>query len=217
MGATQSSEPASVASAADSRRNATLRRNNEESNAFVRECIRGALIQLMASKPFASITVSDIARRAGVSRNAYYRNYASKEAILDEYLHELIDAIDATMLAYDPMTQTFDAWVALLGEMRRIAPQYRLLLDAGYGERIADALQANMNRGPHARQVGPRYAARYWAGAICAVLGQWVRDGMDASERELAVVMTDLMRRGIATATDYGTGCAAAPITDPAI
>ena len=193
------------------RRLATLHRNNEESNAFVRACIEAALIQLMETKPFSAITVSDIARRAGVSRNAYYRNYGSKEAILTQYLHGLIEAIDRTLTAYDPLAQTREAWVALLGEVRRVAPHYRLLLEAGYGGRIVDAMQRNMNRGPLSRDAGPRYASRFWAGAICAVLEQWVRCGMDAPDDELADVMTALMHRGVATAAEFGTGCAVEP------
>ena len=195
--------------ATDDRRIATLHRNNEESNAFVRECIEGALIRLMETKPFAAITVTDIARQAGVSRNAYYRNYASKEAILAEYLDGLIEAVDRTLTAYDPLTQTREAWMALLAAVRDIAPQYRLLLEAGYGGRIVDAMQRNMNRGPAAGETGPRYAARFWAGAICAVIEQWVLSDLDAPEEELADVMTALMRRGVATAAEFGTGCTA--------
>ncbi|TPF96341.1 hypothetical protein EP30_07900 [Bifidobacterium sp. UTCIF-39] len=190
------------------RRLATLRRNNEESNAFVRACIESALIQLMESKPFSSITVTDIARRAGVSRNAYYRNYDSKEAILAEYLNGLIATVDTTLTTYDPLTQTREAWIALLGEVRGIASQYRLLLEAGYGERIVDAIQRNMNRGTAASEAGPRYASRYWARAICAVLEQWVKDGMAVPESELADIMTALMHRGIDTAVEFDTSCA---------
>lgn len=190
------------------RRVATLRRNNAESNAFVRECIEGALIQLMATKPFSAITVTDIARRAGVSRNAYYRNYASKEAILEDYLRGVIEAMSAALSGYDPMTQTRESWIALLGEVRSFAPKYRLLLAAGYGPRIREAMRDHMNAAPRRESPGPRYAADYWAGAICAVLEDWVRSGMDMSAGNLADLMTDLMHRGVAAAADHGTGCA---------
>lgn len=190
------------------RRLATLHRNNEASNAFVRECIEAALVQLMESKPFSAITVTDIARRAGVSRNAYYRNYDSKEAILANYLHGLIETVNRTLTKYDPLTQTHDAWIALLAGVRTIAPQYKLLLDAGYGEHIVDAMQEHMNRSTVSHNIGPRYASRFWAGAICAVLDQWVRSDMDASDDELADVMTALMQHGVATATEFATSCA---------
>ncbi|PLS26306.1 TetR/AcrR family transcriptional regulator [Bifidobacterium parmae] len=191
------------------RRLATLHRNNEESNLFVRGCIEGALIRLMESKPFAAITVTDIARRAGVSRNAYYRNYASKEAILDGFLNTVFEEINRRMLRYDPMTQTREAWLALLAGVRRIAPQYRLILQAGQGARIRERMRVSLNRGAHRLETGPRYAAAFWAGALCEVVDQWVLAGMDVSDDELADVMTDLMLHGVATADRYHTGCQA--------
>lgn len=191
------------------RRLATLHRNNEESNAFVRDCIEGALIQLMKTKPFESITVTDIARRAGVSRNAYYRNYASKEAILDGFLAAIFEEINRGLLQYDPMTQTREAWLAMLAGVRAIAPQYRLILQAGQGDRIRERMRESMNRSAARHETGPRYAAAYWAGAICETIDQWVLAGMDASDEELADVMTDLMLHGVATAVRYHTGCRA--------
>ncbi|OZG64974.1 hypothetical protein BHAP_0723 [Bifidobacterium hapali] len=64
-----------------------------------------------------------------------------------------------------------------------------------------------MNRGPLSHDIGPHYASRFWAGAICAVLEQWVRDDMDAPDDELADIMTALMHRGVTTAAEFGTGC----------
>ncbi|MBW3078424.1 TetR/AcrR family transcriptional regulator [Bifidobacterium simiiventris] len=191
------------------RRLATLHRNNEESNAFVRDCIEGALIQLMKTKPFESITVTDIARRAGVSRNAYYRNYASKEAILDGFLATIFEEINRSLLRYDPMAQTREAWLAILAGVRRIALQYRLILQAGQGDRIRERMRASMNHSADRHEIGPRYAAAFWAGAICETVDQWVLAGMDAPDEELADVMTDLMLHGVATAGRYHTGCQA--------
>ncbi|NMM98682.1 TetR/AcrR family transcriptional regulator [Bifidobacterium olomucense] len=192
------------------RRLATLHRNNEESNAFVRECIEAALIQLMETKPFESITVTDIAKRAGVSRNAYYRNYTSKEAILDGFLSAIFERINQSLLQYDPMTQTREAWLAMLVGVRSIAPQYRLILEAGQGARIREGMRASMNRSSERSQIGPRYAACYWAGALCEVIDQWVLNDMDAPDETLADIMTDLMLHGVATAERYHTGCQAA-------
>jgi len=55
-----------------------LRQSNAESNALTKESIETALLALMKEKNFSSITITDIAKKAGVSRLAYYRNYSSK-------------------------------------------------------------------------------------------------------------------------------------------
>lgn len=55
-----------------------------ESQKLVKECIFIALTLLMEQKDYADITITDITKKAGVSRMAYYRNYESKEDILRE-------------------------------------------------------------------------------------------------------------------------------------
>lgn len=204
--------PANEATRAGDRRLATLHKNNEESNAFVRECIEEALVQLMAEKPFASITVSDIAARAGVSRNAYYRNYGSKEDILAGYLESLRLDISRPMLEYDPVEQTREVWDALLAAVADHARRYRLLLDAGFGELIRQGMCEGMGAGaPADASPGQLRALRlsnaWWAGAICSVLEEWIRSGMEASAEEVAEVGCALMREGIATARTFGNHC----------
>lgn len=59
-----------------------LRLNNEESNKLTRECLTTALMQLMKEKSLDKITITELVKRSGVSRTAFYRNYSSKEDIL---------------------------------------------------------------------------------------------------------------------------------------
>ena len=67
---------------AESRRNENLRLSNQESNRLTRECLQTALIYLMNEKPFEQIHISELARRSGVSRTDFYRNYTCKEDFL---------------------------------------------------------------------------------------------------------------------------------------
>ena len=46
---------------------------------FTKSCIMEALLQLMHTKDYNDISITDITARAGVSRMAYYRNYRSKD------------------------------------------------------------------------------------------------------------------------------------------
>lgn len=55
---------------------------NRENNSLTREALETALIYLLQTKQLASITISELVKTAGVSRNAFYRNYKSKEEIL---------------------------------------------------------------------------------------------------------------------------------------
>lgn len=67
-------------------------------NELGRECIYIALLQLMEQQPYSEITVTDIARRAGVSRMTYYRNYSSKDDILIQHIDELFRSIEGQII-----------------------------------------------------------------------------------------------------------------------
>ena len=55
-----------------------------------RQWLTAALWALMQEKPFARITISEIAERAQLSRRTFYRNFSSKEELLAAHLHALV-------------------------------------------------------------------------------------------------------------------------------
>lgn len=68
----------------------TLKRNNYESNQVTREAIRDALYILMQKKDFSEIKITEIINKSGVSRSAFYRNYKTKEDIIQELVSEFL-------------------------------------------------------------------------------------------------------------------------------
>lgn len=50
-----------------------------------REWITFALLELLKTKQLSKLAVSDVVKKAGVSRMAFYRNYKSLEQVLEEY------------------------------------------------------------------------------------------------------------------------------------
>ncbi|MDO4338529.1 MAG: TetR/AcrR family transcriptional regulator [Eubacteriales bacterium] len=65
------------------------RKKDEHDAALVKNYISTALLLLMEQNDYQSITVTDIAKKAGVSRMTYYRTYSSKEDILIQYFNSL--------------------------------------------------------------------------------------------------------------------------------
>ncbi|ALS29732.1 TetR family transcriptional regulator [Paenibacillus sp. 32O-W] len=52
--------------------------------------MRKALLQLMAQKPFAAVSITDIVKQAKYNRGTFYANYANKEDLLDDMISETI-------------------------------------------------------------------------------------------------------------------------------
>jgi AcrR family transcriptional regulator len=59
---------------------ATRRRTREE----VQQAVRAALVEMLAERPFKDVTVDELAKRAGLSRTAFYFYYPDKNEVLKE-------------------------------------------------------------------------------------------------------------------------------------
>ena len=62
--------------------------NNE---AYVKDYITESLLSLIKTSTLDKITITDIIKKAGVSRVSFYRNFTSKEDILNKYLTNVTD------------------------------------------------------------------------------------------------------------------------------
>lgn len=59
---------------------ASRRRSRDE----VQQAVRRALVEMLADRPFKDVTVDELARRAGLSRTAFYFYYPDKNEVLKE-------------------------------------------------------------------------------------------------------------------------------------
>ena len=57
-------------------------------NRFTRMCMGDALVNIMQQKAYDKISVSDIVKKAGVSRMTYYNYYETKDELVKDYIEE---------------------------------------------------------------------------------------------------------------------------------
>ena len=79
------------------RSEAVRRLSNNEANRITRESICTALLELMNTKSFDAISISELVRRAGVSRQSFYRNYRGKEEVVMEIEDTLLEELEESM------------------------------------------------------------------------------------------------------------------------
>ena len=106
-----------------------LRKSNQESNLLTREAIETALLQLLEKKDLTKISISELVKRAGVSRAAFYRNYDSKEEILESVFKRTVHNIMEQLHHYDLKTDLYLVWVHLFREARKEARVIQLAVD----------------------------------------------------------------------------------------
>ncbi|MBR2288379.1 MAG: TetR/AcrR family transcriptional regulator [Clostridia bacterium] len=71
----------------------TLKRNNEMSRENTRQNIQEAFLLLYKQHGNNGFTITDIIRRSGVARSAFYRNYQTKDDILMDIVQKSVDEI----------------------------------------------------------------------------------------------------------------------------
>lgn len=165
-----------------------LRVSNEESNRITRLSIQAALVMLMNDQNFEDITITAIVKRAGVSRTAYYRNYSSKEDILQSTIKEIVDKIIAAMNLHHPIRNSYDYWLALFQTLEEHMECLQIILKINLADTIHNELQAiQLNRSKEVTLL-TNYAATFWSGAIYSVAANWIRSGARQSAAEMATL-----------------------------
>ena len=163
-----------------------LRMSNKESNRITRECLRTALIALMGQKPFDKISVSEIVRRSGVSRTAFYRNYSTKEDILNEACNAFLDSIAASFSGSRFRNDRRGWYHDYFQDIREHADTFRLLLQAHMvNTPVFSSLSLNRKLNPPAESASP-YDFLAWAGALSSVPVHWFQNGMKESDDFMA-------------------------------
>ena len=78
-----------------------VNKSTNSQNMITKESIFTALMILMEKKNFKEISITEIAKKAGVSRMAFYRTYNMKEDIITTYIDELFQEYSKEILSDD--------------------------------------------------------------------------------------------------------------------
>lgn len=82
-----------------------LNQNNSKAQ-YSKSQITNALFLLMEKERFQEISILEICQNANVSRTTFYRNYPSKEAIIEDHIYKLLH--QAVLQEEDPLKFTSD-------------------------------------------------------------------------------------------------------------
>lgn len=167
--------------------------SNKETNRLTREAICTALVLLIKEQPFLKITITDIVKRAGVSRTAYYSNYSSKQDILVDLVDSLIYEINQKLLPYtDEKTgkakapkQFIQVLFEVLYKQRNI---YKTLLDAQFHNIILDRINDIMLQHARDKSDGNIYRVYFNAGALYNVFTKWIQSESLKTVDEMAEI-----------------------------
>jgi AcrR family transcriptional regulator len=180
------------------------------------EALRGAALKSFARKGFANVTVTELAREAGVTERTFFRHFPTKEAVLFqdyetqlEWLAEALAQRPASESLFDAVLASVAAFPHDLEVVRQAATARTELISA---DRIASHLRVVQssfaqvltefvrNRKPNVANIDlfAEVAGSALAAALVVAVESWGRDGCAGDLGELVAASLELVRSGLA-------------------
>lgn len=163
-------------------RTENLRRSNEEINLFTKECLGSALIKLMGEMPLEKIKVTQLVRKAGVSRASFYRNYRSKEDIIEEQCERIIEKWKK--IISDNYTDEGALFNLTFEFIKENAEILQLYMKANITRKLIESSLNFIIDKIHDTKISYRNAAIY--GMFNGIAYSWILGGMKESAKQMA-------------------------------
>ncbi|MDV5978011.1 UNVERIFIED_CONTAM: TetR/AcrR family transcriptional regulator [Streptococcus canis] len=167
---------------------------NHEARQVARESMEIALMKLLENKPLRDITISELVTKAGVSRNAFYRNYGSKEAILEQLLTTVIRRIFRGLKQFDIKSQAYQAWLYLFTEAKKEAQLLKMIFKHHLHPLLTQLVTKRLKAYQKWKEKKQsHYKQLFWSNAIVSVLSNWISDDMVIPAEEMAAMGLPLL------------------------
>ncbi len=172
--------------------------------------IQQALLnQIAIGRDFESLTVSEIAQRAGLTRKTFYARFGSLgqvvESVIIELFSDIASRIDDTMLRI-PMTnntgsmlvfRAYEAQREILAPLIRHCPTALFIKPVGFV--VSNLLRRTIaiNDLQTMNEADEAYLVAVIASTIHGVLSVWVERGFSESPEQVAVFLDNLLVDGL--------------------
>ena len=164
-------------------------KNYNKRTRFTRVCIGEAIFALMDKKEYKDIRISDIVKRAGVSRMTFYHYYETKEDALADFFHENVACNIRESISEKETIGKFHYITSIVHALKyfdRYAGFILKLVDAKLYYIVIDAMNAYMKNRILPRYKLPLYELYFYGGALLNMFIMWELGGKEESAEEIA-------------------------------
>ena len=164
-----------------------MRKNGVKQNFTV------ALFELMNLKPYDKISISDLVSKSACSRASFYRNYSSKEQIIEEYITK---AFGNTFVRHPLNKENMREEVLCI--FREINEQRAVLYMLNQAEKldVLDKLlyHETLQQINRMGVLNNQYQPFFFAGAVASMIRAWVRFGFKESPEQMTEIFFKSLR-----------------------
>lgn len=160
--------------------------SNNEANRITRESICTALLELMKTTEFKKISISELVRRAGVSRQSFYRNYKTKEDIVLEIERTIGMQLIGKMKDPDYINNPKKWFIEFFTVVKENNAAVTLLQEADLFITIFEKIPSYIESQMETVTPELHYCIVGSMAAVHSIARNWFNNGMKESEIEMA-------------------------------
>ena len=162
-----------------------LKTHNYNLNRIIKESLQQALILLMDKKPFDAITITELCRKAGVSRMAFYGNYNSKENLLKKVVLESVERLLDRIGSPFRETTNLSWYEEMFNSIKEDEFCLRTIFRSGFKHEYLLILNELVLHDP---SVSPenKYLRIIWTGGVANVIISWIEEGLKEPPEKMA-------------------------------
>jgi len=173
--------------------------NINSQNMLTKESIFTALMILMEQKNFKEISITELTKKAGVSRMAFYRNYNQMEDIITSYLNELFEEYSKQILGLEKI-DNYESLRLYFSYFRQHEKLIANLINSNLSNLILERcveyfhwLSCEIVCKKSYSSTKERYTIEFIAGGLFKVLIEWAKSGMKENNEDMAELVCDII------------------------
>ncbi|WP_283584342.1 TetR/AcrR family transcriptional regulator [Limosilactobacillus difficilis] len=159
--------------------------HNFKKNAYVKRQITKAIIELLKDKEIKEITINELAEKSGTGRVSFYRNFDSKEDIIEQYLTKVISNwYQKNKDVFEQETRDDKLFGSFFKLLSQHAELYQLLYKRKLLYLLRHALMKLLSPKPEDSNFYA-YTVAFVAGGLYSWVEEWVKRGMPESPEKI--------------------------------
>jgi AcrR family transcriptional regulator len=166
---------------------------NNKRELSVAQYITNSLFELMKVKPYNDISITEITDKAKVNRVSFYRNFTSKEDIIDKWIKFTTqNFLSKSDISYQK-DSTLDYFTKLFTHLEKYKTEAMLIYNANLFNLLKNEFDNNLIN-LHKKEYS-NYKSYFLAGGIFNVYYFWLINGCKETPHQVAEKLVDLMSK----------------------
>lgn len=159
---------------------------NAKQKKSLRKNVMEALLLLIKTKSFDLISITDICKRAGVSRTGFYSNYKTKSDVLEEIFRELINDFNNEVGVLQHSYNDLNYYIKVFDFADKNSEKYKTLMDCNFEGKYLEIVNSivinheGLTENDKIRRI-------MWTGAVINTTTWWIYNDKKIPKKDMAL------------------------------